>query len=76
MCTEIGMFFWLVGGVLYDLRDKNDRMLGFPALQAEWMADSIRDNILEPILCGKTSYLSLTGKHLLCVARQPIRFAL
>jgi len=36
MCTEIGMFFWLVGGVLYDLRDKNDRMmLGFQAVQAE-----------------------------------------
>ncbi|WP_432839073.1 recombinase family protein [Dactylosporangium sp. CA-092794] len=46
LCTEVGMFFWLVGGVLYDLRDKNDRMmLGFQAVQAEWLADSIRDNV-------------------------------
>ena len=30
LCTQFGMHFWLVGGVLYDLRDKNDRMmLGF-----------------------------------------------
>jgi site-specific DNA recombinase len=51
MCTEIGMYFWLVGGVLYDLRDKNDRMmLGFQAVQAEWMADSIRDNVLRGIV--------------------------
>jgi site-specific DNA recombinase len=46
LCTEVGLFFWLVGGVLYDLRDKNDRMmLGFQAVQAEWLADSIRDNV-------------------------------
>src|SRR4051812_22635101 len=46
LCTEVGMYFWLVGGVLYDLRDKNDRMmLGFQAVQAEWLADSIRDNV-------------------------------
>ena len=51
MCTEIGMPFWLVGGVLYDLRDKNDRMmLGFQAVQAEWQADSIRDNVLRGIV--------------------------
>ena len=51
LCTEIGMYFWLVGGVLYDLRDKNDRMmLGFQAVQAEWMADSIRDNVLRGIV--------------------------
>src|SRR6266511_2331008 len=51
MCTEIGMYFWLVGGVLFDLRDKNDRMmLGFQAVQAEWMADSIRDNVLRGIV--------------------------
>ncbi len=51
MCTEIGMYFWLVGGVLYDLRDKNDRMmLGFQAVQAEWMADTIRDNVLRGIV--------------------------
>ena len=47
----MGLYFWLVGGVLYDLRDKNDRMmLGFQAVQAEWMADSIRDNVLRGIV--------------------------
>jgi site-specific DNA recombinase len=51
MCTEVGLYFWLVGGVLFDLRDKNDRMmLGFQAVQAEWMADSIRDNVLRGIV--------------------------
>jgi site-specific DNA recombinase len=51
MCTEVGLFFWLVGGVLFDLRDKNDRMmLGFQAVQAAWMADSIRDNVLRGIV--------------------------
>ncbi|GIF76884.1 recombinase family protein [Asanoa siamensis] len=50
MCTKVGLYFWLVGGVLYDLRDKNDRMmLGFQAVQAEWMADSIRDNVLRGV---------------------------
>jgi site-specific DNA recombinase len=45
------MYFWLVGGVLYDLWDKNDRMmLGFQAVQAEWPADSIRDNVLRGIV--------------------------
>ena len=51
MCFEVGLNFWLVGGVLFDLRDKNDRMmLGFQAVQAEWMADSIRDNVLRGIV--------------------------
>lgn len=51
MCVEGGIYFWLVGGVLFDLRDKNDRMmLGFQAVQAEWMADSIRDNVLRGIV--------------------------
>jgi site-specific DNA recombinase len=51
MCIEAGLFFWLVGGALFDLRDKNDRMmLGFQAVQAEWMADSIRDNVLRGIV--------------------------
>ncbi|MBO3741647.1 recombinase family protein [Actinoplanes sp. NEAU-H7] len=51
MCIEVGLNFWLVGGVLYDLRDKNDRMmLGFQAVQAEWLADSIRDNVLRGIV--------------------------
>jgi DNA invertase Pin-like site-specific DNA recombinase len=50
LCVQVGMYFWMVGGVLYDLRDKNDRMmLGFQAVQAEWMADSIRDNTLRGI---------------------------
>jgi site-specific DNA recombinase len=47
LCLEVGLFFWLVGGVLFDLRDKNDRMmLGFQAVQAEFQADSIRDEVL------------------------------
>jgi len=51
LCTQVGMYFWLVGGVLYDLRDKNDRMmLGFQAVQAESLADSIRDNVLRGIV--------------------------
>ncbi|MBB4960251.1 recombinase family protein [Micromonospora polyrhachis] len=50
LCHEVGLYFWLVGGVLFDLRDKNDRMmLGFQAVQAEWLADSIRDNVLRGI---------------------------
>jgi DNA invertase Pin-like site-specific DNA recombinase len=37
--------------VLYDLRDRNDRMmLGFQAVQAEFMADYIRDNVLRGIV--------------------------
>ncbi|AYF30776.1 resolvase [Micromonospora tulbaghiae] len=51
MCHEVGLYFWLVGGVLYDLRDKNDRMmLGFQAVQAEWMAEAIRDNVMRGIV--------------------------
>lgn len=47
LCLEVGLHFWLVGGVLFDLRDKNDRMmLGFQAVQAEFQADSIRDEVL------------------------------
>jgi site-specific DNA recombinase len=50
LCVKVGMYFWMVGGVLYDLRDKNDRMLlGFQAVQAEFLADAIRDNTLRGI---------------------------
>lgn len=46
LCYEVGLFFWLVGGQLFDLRDRNDRMfLGFQAVQAEFQADYIRDNV-------------------------------
>jgi DNA invertase Pin-like site-specific DNA recombinase len=46
LCIAEGLNFWMVGGNLYDLRDKNDRMsLGIQAVQAEWLADSIRDNV-------------------------------
>jgi DNA invertase Pin-like site-specific DNA recombinase len=46
LCMAEGLNFWMVGGNLYDLRDKNDRMnLGIQAVQAEWLADSIRDNV-------------------------------
>ena len=47
LCVEVGLNFWLVGGILYDLRDKNDRMsLGFQAVQAEFQADYIRDGVM------------------------------
>jgi DNA invertase Pin-like site-specific DNA recombinase len=46
LCIAEGLNFWMVGSNLYDLRDKNDRMgLGIQAVQAEWLADSIRDNV-------------------------------
>lgn len=46
LCHEVGLNFWLVGGQLFDLRDKNDRMfLGFQAVQAEFQGDHIRDNV-------------------------------
>ncbi|HZM75187.1 MAG TPA: recombinase family protein [Candidatus Limnocylindrales bacterium] len=46
LCYEVGLNFWLVGGQLFDLRDKNDRMfLGFQAVQAEFQGDYIRDNV-------------------------------
>lgn len=46
LCHEVGLFFWLVGGQLFDLRDRNDRMfLGFQAVQAEFQSDYIRDNV-------------------------------
>lgn len=47
LCVQVGLNYWLVGGVLYDLRDRNDRMmLGFQAVQAEFQADYIRDGVL------------------------------
>ncbi|MGH2600226.1 MAG: recombinase family protein, partial [Dehalococcoidia bacterium] len=46
LCFEVGLYFWLVGGQLFDLRDRNDRMfLGFQAVQAEFQSDYIRDNV-------------------------------
>ncbi|MGH3649041.1 MAG: recombinase family protein [Micromonosporaceae bacterium] len=46
LCSEVGLYFWLVGGQLFDLRDRNDRMfLGFQAVQAEFQSDYIRDNV-------------------------------
>jgi len=46
LCFAVGLFFWLVGGQLFDLRDRNDRMfLGFQAVQAEFQSDYIRDNV-------------------------------
>lgn len=51
LCVQVGLNFWLVGGQLYDLRDRNDRMmLGFFAVQAEFQADYIRDNVLRGIV--------------------------
>lgn len=50
ICLKEGLNFWLVGGVLYDLRDRNDRLsLGTQALQAEYQADGIREGILRGI---------------------------
>ena len=65
LCVQVGLNFWLVGGVLYDLRDRNDRMsLGFQAVQAEFQADYIRDGVLRGMAGaaedgrphGKTTY--------------------
>ena len=51
LCVRVGLHFWLVGGVLFDLRDRNDRMmLGFQAVQAEFQSDYIRDNVLRGIV--------------------------
>ncbi len=51
LCVRVGLSYWLVGGVLYDLRDRNDRMmLGFQAVQAEFQSDYIRDNVLRGIV--------------------------
>lgn len=49
-CVDSGLFYWLVGGQLYDLRDRNDRMvLGMQAVQAEYQSDAIRENVLRGI---------------------------
>ena len=51
LCVRVGLCYWLVGGVLFDLRDRNDRMmLGFQAVQAEFQSDYIRDNVLRGIV--------------------------
>jgi site-specific DNA recombinase len=51
LCLQVGLRYWLVGGMLYDLTDRNDRMaLGMQAVQAEFQADYIRDNVLRGIV--------------------------
>lgn len=47
LCVELGPFFWLVGGELYDVRSRHDRsILGFQAQQAESGADAISEGVL------------------------------
>lgn len=51
LCMESGLNYWLVSGVLYDIRDRNDRMmLGMQAVQAEFQADYIRDNVMRGLV--------------------------
>jgi site-specific DNA recombinase len=51
-CLENGPYYWMVGGNLYDLRDKNDKQqLNAMASQAEGGSD----NIAEAVLAGLES---------------------
>jgi hypothetical protein len=46
LCLRSGLHFWDVGGQLYDLRNRADRLsLGFQAVQAEDMSEYIRENV-------------------------------
>lgn len=46
LCLEHGPYFWLVGGELYDVRNRHDRSsLGLQAQQAESGADAIAEGV-------------------------------
>lgn len=46
LCLSVGLFFWMVRGVLYDLRDHNDELqLDIGAAVAAWQARSIKMNV-------------------------------
>lgn len=46
LCVRSGLLYWCVGGSIYDLRNRADRMsLGFLAIQAEDMSEYIRENV-------------------------------
>jgi site-specific DNA recombinase len=46
LCIEYGPYFWLVGGELYDVRNRHDRSyLGSQAQQAESGADAIEEGV-------------------------------
>jgi len=50
LCLRSGLFFWSLGGSLYDLRERVDRMsLSFQAVQSEDQAEYIRDNVLRGV---------------------------
>jgi len=50
LCMRAGLNFWSLGGSIYDLRDRVDRMsLSFQAVQSEDQADYIRDNVLRGV---------------------------
>jgi site-specific DNA recombinase len=47
MCLRVGLYFWLIDGALYDLRDKNDRLtLGNQAVYGEYQVDALVDDTL------------------------------
>lgn len=46
LCVSVGLNYWLLGGRLYDLRDRVDRMiLGNLAVQNEDLSEYIRENV-------------------------------
>jgi site-specific DNA recombinase len=50
LCYKVGLFFWMIDGELFDLRNKNDRLnLGNQAVQGEYQADAIKDNVIRGI---------------------------
>jgi DNA invertase Pin-like site-specific DNA recombinase len=50
LCIRAGLFFWSLGGAIYDLRARVDRMsLSFQAVQSEDQAEYIRDNVLRGV---------------------------
>ncbi|MFI5729879.1 recombinase family protein [Kribbella sp. NPDC051587] len=50
LCINVGLWFWLIGGQLYDLRVRADLMsLGFQAVQAEDQSVGTHENVLRGI---------------------------
>ncbi|TDD61980.1 recombinase family protein [Kribbella antibiotica] len=46
LCIRVGLYFWLIGGQLYDLRVRADLMsLGFQAVQAEDQSVATHENV-------------------------------
>ncbi|QNE22384.1 recombinase family protein [Kribbella qitaiheensis] len=65
LCIRVGLYFWLIGGQLYDLRVRADLMsLGFQAVQAEDQSVATHENVkrgkagsaLRGLPAGKLNY--------------------